>query len=365
MENKTNASNDEFFAKAGTQTNERKGLISRMLSKSKEHKASKTKSSGLKKKIGAVALAGALALGTAGLAGCNNIFNPDNPNPSIDLDPITPEPDSTYSEILTTINESSYYSNISERYLSGEAIGAEFHLLPYGYLEEHYDIDATTLVENTMQYTSNAYIKGNNTNHLYVSSKISVDDAPDPYYIFTTLMYEISDKEYEEFRILNEEEAIQSGYYIQELSKQREPAEEHSIKVTQDVIDSFYKLLKNSDTYTMDVWGHDNIEMDWLDASVSNQTINIAVRGLTAKETGFVRSGEIRYMEMVPAIGQDVSTEGYDNTIFNGPRNARAENFDDYVNSVEDITYFIAPTDRTAYRVVDIDNVMKNNNLTK
>lgn len=367
MENKTNASNAsnaEVFAKAETQTSERNGIISRMLSKSKERKKTKTKSSGLKKKVGAVALAGALALGTAGLAGCNNIFNPSNPNTPINPDPINPEPDSTYSELLTAVKEDSYYVNLLEQYENGEAALAECKALPYGYLEKEFGLGPEEIIESRMTSSIVSYIKNDDPNHLYVSSKITVNNAPDPYYIFTTLMYEVSDKEYEEFEILNESKSIQSGFYIQELSKQREPAEEHSIKVTQDVIDSFYKLLKNSDTYTMDVWGHDNIEMDWLDASVSNQTINIAVRAHTAKEIGFVSSGEIRYLEMVPAIGQDVCTEGYDSTIFNGPRDAKAVDFDAYVNSVEDMTYFISPGNKADYIVVNIDNVMQSN-LTK
>ena len=350
--NPRTSGDEQVFAKE-------KGLISRLI----ERLSAKSSSNGKPRKNGKVAatiLAGALTLASLGLAGCD--FSTDKPYDKPYDGPYQDQvdPETGYSKILTEITTSAYYNEISDRYANNKAEKDEYATLPSAYLKEKFGIDTNKLYENNMGFSSNVYVKTNDKNHVYVTSRISVNDAPDPYYICTTLKYEISDREFEELLYLNNHKAIHSAYFIQELSKQRQPVEEHSLKLTQSVYNKFYEKFSKSDVYTQNVFGNESIEIDWLDASISNQTIYVAVRDETSKYAGFTTTGVIRYMELAPSIIDEVSTLSSDPSIFNGPSSANATDFEKYVNSAEETICFTPPNTNSYTLNINPDNILIN-----
>ena len=330
----------------------RKGLFLRHAGRDRDAAPSTSAAAfNFKKRALSVALAGALLLGTAGIAaGCDNFT--DIIDPSIgNIDPET-----GYSQILTEIINSEYYNDISYRYINQDAEQDEYAPVPSGYLWDKFGIDIAQLYENEMGYDSDIYVKENDKNHVYVASRISVNGALYPYYICATLKYEISYREFEELEFLFIHKAIQSSYYIQELSKQRQPVEEYAIKVTQNTVDEFSRRFNRSDVYTLNVFGNKSVTIDWLDASVANQTIYVAVRDANSHFVGFRTTGVIRYMELAPSIIDQVSTLDSDSTIFNGPKSANATDFEKYVNSAEETICFVPSRNNNSYAIADIES---------
>ena len=231
---------------------------------------------------------------------------------------------------------------MSDDYFNHRAFGAEVDRMPSGFLEnEGYDISAFT--ENKVEYHTVTYVKNNDTNSLYVSVRIG-NKGPDRYYSCYTLKYQISDQEYKDYYMLNEGGYIQSSYFVQELSEQRNPVEVHSVKMTINYYNTFYSRLTNSDVYIRDVFGNKAIEVDFLNMDLANQTFDIAIRTRPNNKHDFIYDNAIiRYMSLEPSIIDSVSTLSYDNTIFDGPTSANAINFEEYKNNSEEITYFYRP----------------------
>ncbi len=349
--NPRTSGDEQVFAKG-------KGLISRLI----ERLSAKSSSNGKPRKKGKVAatiLAGALTLASLGLAGCDFLTDKpyDKPYDGPYQDQVDPE--TGYSKILTEITTSAYYNEISDRYANNKAEKDEYATLPSAYLKEKFGIDTNKLYENNMGFSSNVYVKTNDENHVYVTSRISVNDAPDPYYICTTLKYEISDREFEELLYLNNHKAIHSAYFIQELSKQRQPVEEHSLKLTQSAYNEFYNKFTKSD-HAENLYANKLIEIDWLDASISNQTVLLAVRGRDHNSIGFRTSGVIRYLELEPTSFDDVSTLSYDSTILNGPTFTNPLDYDGFVNSIEETICFTPPYTNSYTLNINPDNILIN-----
>lgn len=247
-----------------------------------------------------------------------------------------------YSQLLEDILDSEYYNRLFDDYVNHRVFGAEVDRMPSGFLEnEGYDISAFT--ENKVEYHTVTYVKNNDTNSLYVSVRIG-NKGPDRYYSCYTLKYQISDQEYKDYYMLNEGGYIQSSFFVQELSEQRNPVEVHSVKLTINYYNNFYKDLTNSDVYISDVFGNKAVEVDFFNMDLANQTLDIVIRTRPNNKHDFIYDNAIiRYMSLEPAIVDSVSTLPYDNTIFNGPEIANAINFEEYKNNSEEITYFYRP----------------------
>lgn len=254
-----------------------------------------------------------------------------------------------YSQLLEDILDSEYYNRLFDDYVNHRVFGAEVDRMPSGFLEnEGYDISAFT--ENKVEYHTVTYVKNNDTNSLYVSVRIG-NKGPDRYYSCYTLKYQISDQEYKDYYMLNEGGYIQSSFFVQELSEQRNPVEVHSVKVTIDCYNTFYNRLTNSDVYISDVFGNKAVEVDFFNMDLANQTLDIVIRTRPNNKHDFIYDNAIiRYMSLEPSIIDSVSTLPYDNTIFDGPTSANAINFEEYKNNSEEITYFYSP-DNITYRL--------------
>lgn len=323
------------------EADKKENLVSRA-AKRKQHK-NHTYGKGRVKKV-VMSLVLALSATFLALTGCTTDTTDPGKTPGTDPGTNPGTNPTEYSQLLEDILDSEYYNRLSDDYFDNHVFGAEIDGLPSGFLKnEGYDI--STFSENQVEYHTISYVKNDDTNSLYVSTRIR-NDGPDKYYSCYTLKYKISDQEYEDYYILNKGKYIQSSYFIQELSEQRNPEEVHSVKVTRDYYNNFYKNLTNSDVYIFDVFNTKSVDVDFLNMNLANQTFDIVIRTSVddKNKNGFIYdNASIRYMSLEPAIIDSVSTVPYDNTIFNGPEIANAINFEEYKNNSDEITYFYSP----------------------
>ena len=321
------------------EADEKENLVSRA-AKRKKHK-NHTYGHGRVKKV-VMSLILALSATFLALTGCTTDTTDPGKTPGTDPGTNPGTNPTEYSQLLEDILESEYYNRLSDDYFNNRVFGAEVDRLPSGFLEnEGYDI--STFSENQVEYHTISYVKNDDTNSLYVSTRIR-NDGPDKYYSCYTLKYKISDQEYEDYYMLNEGGYIQSSYFIQELSEQRNPEEVHSVKVTRDYYNNFYKALTNADSYVLDLFNTKSVDIDFLNIDLSNETLDVVVRTSPNNKHDFIYdNASIRYLSLEPAIFDSVSTLPYDNTIFTGPTYVNATNADEYKTNSDEITYFYSP----------------------
>ncbi len=312
-----------------------------------------------KMKAATVALATALTV-TPVMTGCDALFNDNGSNNN---GPVIENPNSPQgSETFQAVTSDPYYTNLLNNYYLRGNVVPLLYALPVGYMEEN-GFDMSKLQDSKLIFDSIAYIKNDDHNTLYVYTDIyDYTSMPDAFNTCYTLAYRLTDQEYEEFTSLNRGGYIQANFFVQELSRSKTPVEANCVKMTTDLYSTFTSRFKNSNTYTKNIWGTDEIQIDFLDFSVEDQTVSIVVRDLPEgkSHTWFeYNDAHIRYMDLEAAVGSRVVTTSYDNTIYNGPRGANATNFEEYKNNVTDITYYYS-SDETLFQYELNDDFIQN-----
>ena len=298
----------------------------------------------IKKRIAAIALATSVIVGAGALTACNN-------NPSIDPNPTptpTPEPTSEYSQILNDVLDSDYYADLTDSYRDAWSypITKAHEAIPYAFLSrEGYDIQA--IKDEEIDCDSVAYIKNNDTNTLYLSTRVETNGA-DPYYTCYTLRYSLTDDEYDDLVMLHQGKYIQAPYFIQELDNQKSAHVESKASITVEAYDGLLQAFIDRKNFSTDVYGTDDLEMDFLDFSVDNNTFEVNLRtkpdrgNNTSTMVMIVRNGQLRNIQLVPALSTaNVSTLSYNSSVFIGPDFYwNSSNYEEFQNNYDSLTYF-------------------------
>ena len=296
----------------------------------------------IKKRIAAIALATSVIVGAGALTACNN-------NPSIDPNPTptpTPGPTTEYSQILNDVLDSDYYADLTDSYRDAWSypITKAHEAIPYAFLSrEGYDIQA--IKDEKIDCDSVAYIKNDDTNTLYLSTRVETDGA-DPYYTCYTLRYSLTDEEYDDLVMLHEGKYIQAPYFIQELDNQKTAHVESKASITVEAYDG----LKNSlSTYTpiSNAFTTSDLDMDFLTFDINTQTFEVNLRNSpdrgnnTSNMSMIVTNAELRPLLLNPATGS-ITTLARNSSVFTGPYTlwwipTTAEEFK---NNYDSLTYF-------------------------
>ena len=252
----------------------------------------------------------------------------------------TPEEQTQYSQLLLDILDDDYYDRTTQEFYDAKYFLQKADALPYQFLmEQGHDVEK--IMTNELYEYSIAYTLGDDKNNVYVSTRVE-NEGIDTYYTSYTLKYSLTDQEYNDMVMLFENNYIQSGYFIQELAKQKQPTVLANVNTTEKYYDDFYKKFKNSEVYVDDIFGTDIIEIDFLYFSKEEQTFSVAVRTNPSEcvQKGMVYTdAEIRYMDLIPSFNY-VTTVSYDDTIYNGPIYFNATNFEEYKSNSVEVTYF-------------------------
>ena len=294
------------------------------------------------------ALAGVVALGACSLGGQTGGDDTDPDDPAIDNNDPTPEPEEKYSQILQDVLESDYYAELTDRYEAAwhYPITKAHEAIPYAFLSrEGFDIQA--IKDEEIDCDSVAYIKNDDTSTLYLSTKV-VTDGADPYYTCYTLSYPLTDKEYDDLVMLHEGKYIQAPYFIQELDNQKTAEVISKASITVEVFDELEQSLINNKNFSTSVFGTDNITLEFLNFSITNNTFDINVRETpdrgnnTSTMVMIVRDAQLRNLHLFPASNRDISTI-YNSSVFAGPGyfwDLTDDEITRYKNNYDSLTYF-------------------------
>ena len=294
------------------------------------------------------ALAGVVALGACSLGGQTGGNDTDPDDPTIDNNDPTPEPEEKYSQILQDVLESDYYAELTDMYEAAwnYPITKAHEAIPYAFLSrEGFDIQA--IKDEEIDCDSVAYIKNDDTSTLYLSTKV-VTDGADPYYTCYTLSYPLTDKEYDDLVMLHQEKYIQAPYFIQELDNQKTAKVISKASITVEAYDGLTKSFIDRNNFSTDVYGTDNLEMDFLNFSVNDNTFEVNLRTIpdrgnnTSTMVMIVRNGQLRNIQLVPALSTaNVSTLSYNSSVFIGPDFYwNSSNYEEFQNNYDSLTYF-------------------------
>lgn len=223
------------------------------------------------------ALAGVVALGACSLGSQTGGNDTDPDDPTIDNNDPTPEPEEKYSQILNDVLESDYYAELTDMYEAAwnYPITKAHEAIPYAFLSrEGFDIQA--IKDEEIDCDSVAYIKNEDTSTLYLSTKV-VTDGADPYYTCYTLSYPLTDKEYDDLVMLHQEKYIQAPYFIQELDNQKTAEVISKASITVEAYDGLTKSFSD-DSVISNTFNNNQIEMDFLNFSVNDQTFEVNLR---------------------------------------------------------------------------------------
>lgn len=293
------------------------------------------------------ALAGVVALGACSLGGQTGGDDTDPDDPTIDNNDPTPEPEEKYSQILNDVLESDYYAELTDMYEAAwnYPITKAHEAIPYAFLSrEGYDIQA--IKDEEIDCDSVAYIKNDDTSTLYLSTKV-VTDGADPYYTCYTLRYSLTDDEYDDLVMLHEGKYIQAPYFIQELDNQKIAKVISKASITVEAYDGLLQAFIDNKNFSLNLFGTDNIEMDFLDFSVADQTFEVNLRtwpdrgNNTSTMVMIVRNGQLRNLDLVPSSRADVVTLSHNSSVFVGPTYYwNTTNSEEFRNNYDSLTYF-------------------------
>ena len=294
------------------------------------------------------ALAGVVALGACSLGSQTGGNDTDPDDPTIDNNDPTPEPEEKYSQILNDVLESDYYAELTDMYEAAwnYPITKAHEAIPYAFLSrEGFDIQA--IKDEEIDCDSVAYIKNDDTSTLYLSTKV-VTDGADPYYTCYTLSYPLTDKEYDDLAMLHQEKYIQAPYFIQELDNQKTAKVISKASITVEAYDGLLKSFIDDKNYSTRVFGTDDLEMDFLDFSVNDNTFEVNLRtwpyrgNNTSTMVMIVRNGQLRNLHLVPSLSvAPVSTLPYNSSVFIGPDfDWNPTNRDEFNTNYDSLTYF-------------------------
>lgn len=270
------------------------------------------------------ALAGVVALGACSLCGQTGGDDTDPDDPAIDNNDPTPEPEEKYSQILQDVLESDYYAELTDMYEAAwnYPITKAHEAIPYAFLSrEGFDIQA--IKDEEIDCDSVAYIKNDDTSTLYLSTKV-VTDGADPYYTCYTLSYPLTDKEYDDLVMLHQEKYIQAPYFIQELDNQKTAKVISKASITVEAYDGLTKSFSD-DSVISNTFNNNQIEMDFLNFSVNDQTFEVNLRtrpdrgNNTSSMVMIVRNGQLRNLELAPTIIENINTLNHNATVFASP----------------------------------------------
>ena len=313
------------------------------------------------RRIAAITLAGALVFPVAlslGACGKNNTTNvdPNGTQTQPDGDNSGKEPDlSGFSDILKTVLTSDYYKDLTQITGGNTALTSQKrHQNPFGFLQEQ-GYDLSDYLSGRLEVVSDAYIKGNDTSHLYISTRVECEHEQGDYYTCYTLKYELSTKEYNDLKMLHEGEYIQAPFFIQELSYEKEPTIVSEASISQTTYSAIRRDIKVDKD--LNIFNGKDFEFDFVgyDASAGTRSFLYSVNVRPAKSgTDMILPDNKIYHLTIQTLKSAGNLNTYGKNVFSGPVSGNITNLEEYQNKYETITYF-----ESDYYIINHSNPVK------
>lgn len=207
------------------------------------------------KRIGAIALAGTLALGAAG---CSNIIS-TSPNGTRPNSSTNEQNKGKYSELLQNVLNDEYYNSLLNTINSAQSLEEADEMTrlakspaydphPYAFLENQ-GIDVDKILDGTYDAYTMSYVLNDEPNNLYIHTRVLVDDE---YYVSYLITYKLTDKEMSDYKMMHGSfggynSAYQHCVFLNDkISEMKEPTKVLSTKYTKQTHEVFTKYLNAS-----------------------------------------------------------------------------------------------------------------------
>lgn len=287
----------------------------------------------LAKTIATLALASTLALTPLTLTACNPKTENPNPNPGIEK-PIT-----EYSQILQTVLTDDYYDNLIKEHVDNHwFFSNKIAAIPYSFLEKK-GLNIEAIKNENLKCITDAYIEENNSNSLIVSVKAETENSSNNFYSCFQLKYNLSDKEYKDLYMLHKGRYIQAPFFIQEISKQKQPIILSETKISVDTYDTLLEVFNTSQSYKP-YFNNKALSLDIVKITDANH-ITINVRNAPSLENMYSENNLIRKLEArVYDSSHPNITNGIYTIVYTSSRSLAATNADSFINNSTNATYF-------------------------
>jgi len=213
------------------------------------------------KRIGAIALAGALVVG--GASGCANkpvTNNPNNPSIGGSTNSGSTNPGSNnqeetgkYSRLLMSVINDEYYKSVmsSTNPQNYQIPALDPH--PYAFLEDQ-GIDVNKILDGTYKAQTMSFVYDDEPNNLYINTRVLVDDS---YWHSFLVTYALSDKEMADYKLIhgnskNYSYAWPAFFINDKISETKEPTKVLSTKYTKKTHEVFQKRADISNNQPKD-----------------------------------------------------------------------------------------------------------------
>lgn len=275
----------------------------------------------------------AVAGGVSAFTGCKPKDNPDDGNG--DTDKVTDgddgEKDSKeYCPILQTVLTSDYYNNLidSQQYLHFNS--PEFNPAPFNFLEQRgHNMDS--IKKGTLMCDTYIYFVDNNKSDLYMSVKTDNAAGDVTNYV---LKYSITNKEYDDLKMLYNGNYIQAPLFVQEMDNQKTPTIESCVSVTYKTYNMLYNNFNS--TKMKNIFNSDSIDIDIVKLN-TNYELGVNARNNDIKDP-VNNSQQLRKYsaKLDPSAGLT-----YKNDVFNLLNSGTiSSNINEFSTTYQSINYF-------------------------
>ena len=299
-----------------------------------------------------VGLALTIAFSAFAGVGCKTTpttVDPTNPNNPTITDPNNPDPTnpddptSEYCNIIKDIVSSSYYRDALPKNDSGTAYAGEQITAPHPYaFLQNKGHDISSVKDAKLECESLPYILENDTNHLYVDTRIETKYSDINYYTFYSLKYSIFNKEYMDFYNLSNDKSVLSSFFVQELSAQRTPEVLSEVSLEKSMYNSIISYFKQQpDLYFNDVFDTEKVTFDLASYDLTNQTLKGKFRNST-NVSKVIQNINIRTGNMISGNYVSISEDKIHLVLITPSiiGFATQKDYDDYKNSCVTATAF-------------------------
>ncbi len=293
--------------------------------------------------------------GAAACGGAENNNAGSDPNhsitdPSGDFNNPSADPDGNastgqYSEILQNVlKNQSYYDAISKTKDQFGRIWTSYQIvqaIPYNFLAKQ-GHDVVAYKNDELDCESAAFIKGDDTNTLYVSVKAENEYAGGNYYTNYILSYPLTHQEYSELYMLHDERYVQAPLFIQELDNEKIAKVESQTNIDTESFKKLTTSIQTWDNIIMNMFYSSTVCIDLTKVTDANH-ISLNIRDRRDRHYGskMVNEGKIRNIDLEidelgrPSLYNDILK-------ITDAEKIKQLNKEEYKNNYIPITYFIS-----------------------
>lgn len=194
------------------------------------------------KRIGALAVVGALLVG--GLIGCTNntINNPNDPTIGGTESSEGTEETGKYSNLLMSVINDEYYNSLMSSTKVEDYYIPAFDAHPYAFLEDQ-GIDVNKILDGTYKAETMTFVYDDEPNNLYINTRVLVDDS---YWHSFLITYALTDKEMADYKLVHGDKTEYSyswlAFFINDkISETKQPTKVLSTQYTKKTHEVFQK----------------------------------------------------------------------------------------------------------------------------